>query len=686
MVDNKDIQFDVFTLKNSLSELYRGNEFIETEARVLRLIALLVAAYPSTVSRRELLDLLWPRQEISDASLTQLIRRARLLLDDDGRQPRFIKTVHGVGVRFLMEPRPVDMEAQVADTRTETSYSGVSVKRKHHRSPSWLKGVGLLFLLLLVVYYFFSSSAQNIDQTSTTTPRVALLPIENASKDDAYQWVVWGLMDMLGHQLAQTGLLNVVASKDIYQYLSGGEPHSSWQDTNNLKRDYARICGAIGCDYLLVSRLQTSEKLSKLGFYLVGKEGVYPEQLVLGGDPLQAGERLVEQVIALIQPEHPQTKKLQQTYSGNSLANQAYALGVQASLKGEYVRAQKYFGLALEEEPDFLWASYRLASATASLGDSDAASKRLTELLSNKDLPELLLRRIMDTQSMILYGEGKLQQALNLSRELRQRLQADGDATRLGGVIYWIAVIQRAQGHIDEALANLSEARSLFLKTGYTRGLALSEYILASINLDQGNILKALDGFRRAETLFRKLENKRYIAMVLLSHGNTLLRIGKSSQARQVLENARKLYAELHDKEGTLYVKAYEAEVDIDDGEYQQAIDELLKLNKELATTTLVHHKSLTSVFMARAYANLHQLDKAQEYLRVSNEYQFTPYRDVYRLLPAHIKYEQHQFEAAVNLAEEIKRRPGEWSSNAERVLAGYKKALKSNVWSPMVL
>jgi len=84
--------------------LYRGEQLLEPERREFELLRMLVEAHPETLTRRELLDGLWPRQEISDASLAQLIRRTRKLLDDDAHAPRYLKTLHGIGLRLIPEP------------------------------------------------------------------------------------------------------------------------------------------------------------------------------------------------------------------------------------------------------------------------------------------------------------------------------------------------------------------------------------------------------------------------------------------------------------------------------------------------------------------------------------------------------------------------------------------------------
>ncbi len=84
--------------------LYHGQQLLEPDRREFELLRLLVEAHPETIGRRELIDRLWHNQEISDASLAQLVRRTRKLLGDDAKNPRYIKTLHGIGLRLIPSP------------------------------------------------------------------------------------------------------------------------------------------------------------------------------------------------------------------------------------------------------------------------------------------------------------------------------------------------------------------------------------------------------------------------------------------------------------------------------------------------------------------------------------------------------------------------------------------------------
>ena len=61
----------------------------------------LVQRKQEVIPKGELLSLVWPEAFVVDANLNVLIGEIRRALDDDPRQPRYIRTVHGVGYAFF---------------------------------------------------------------------------------------------------------------------------------------------------------------------------------------------------------------------------------------------------------------------------------------------------------------------------------------------------------------------------------------------------------------------------------------------------------------------------------------------------------------------------------------------------------------------------------------------------------
>ena len=69
--------------------------------RYFDLLVLLIERRPTAVSRTEIFDRVWTDVVVSDGALSQAIRTLRRTLEDDSREPIFIRTVSRHGYSFL---------------------------------------------------------------------------------------------------------------------------------------------------------------------------------------------------------------------------------------------------------------------------------------------------------------------------------------------------------------------------------------------------------------------------------------------------------------------------------------------------------------------------------------------------------------------------------------------------------
>lgn len=79
-------------------------ELSKTEARCLRI---LTENRGRTVTRELLIDSIWDgdSQYVDGHALTVTVKRLRDKLGEDGSEPRYLKTVYGIGYRFTGEDR-----------------------------------------------------------------------------------------------------------------------------------------------------------------------------------------------------------------------------------------------------------------------------------------------------------------------------------------------------------------------------------------------------------------------------------------------------------------------------------------------------------------------------------------------------------------------------------------------------
>lgn len=102
-------------------ELAKGGVVRPVEPQVFDLLRLLIENRDRVVSRDEIISRIWGGRFISDAAVSSRIKSARQAIGDDGDSQQFIRTLHGVGYRFVGEVSlaapPAAAEPQSAQTR-----------------------------------------------------------------------------------------------------------------------------------------------------------------------------------------------------------------------------------------------------------------------------------------------------------------------------------------------------------------------------------------------------------------------------------------------------------------------------------------------------------------------------------------------------------------------------------------
>ena len=103
-LDDGILQFDGFRLDIDAGELRREDRVVEVEPQVFDLIVLLARNPKRVISRDEIIELIWNGRIVSESAIANRVSLARRALGDDGKNQRYIKTVHGRGFRFEAEP------------------------------------------------------------------------------------------------------------------------------------------------------------------------------------------------------------------------------------------------------------------------------------------------------------------------------------------------------------------------------------------------------------------------------------------------------------------------------------------------------------------------------------------------------------------------------------------------------
>jgi DNA-binding winged helix-turn-helix (wHTH) protein len=97
------VRFGPFIVDGETRQLLREGSALHLSPKAFDLLCNLIESRPKVMDKTALQARMWPNTYVVDANLNVLIGEIRRAIADDARQPRFIRTVHGVGYAFCGE-------------------------------------------------------------------------------------------------------------------------------------------------------------------------------------------------------------------------------------------------------------------------------------------------------------------------------------------------------------------------------------------------------------------------------------------------------------------------------------------------------------------------------------------------------------------------------------------------------
>jgi DNA-binding winged helix-turn-helix (wHTH) protein len=97
------VRFGDFVFDRGTRQLRRGDEERPLGPKAFELLDLLLSQRPNVIARERIRLRLWPRVVVSESTLATVVADLRDALEDDAKEPRFLRTVHGVGYAFCGE-------------------------------------------------------------------------------------------------------------------------------------------------------------------------------------------------------------------------------------------------------------------------------------------------------------------------------------------------------------------------------------------------------------------------------------------------------------------------------------------------------------------------------------------------------------------------------------------------------
>ncbi|MEZ5464162.1 MAG: winged helix-turn-helix domain-containing protein [Lysobacteraceae bacterium] len=373
-------RFGEFLLDPGRRALYRDGERVELQPKVFDLIVYLVEQRERAVSKDELQDTVWPRQVITETALTRAVMKARKALDDDASQPRMIATLQTHGYHFIA---PVQVES-----RTPSYDSTVIVEAGERPPPEaeattrprdwpWLPIALVLLLGAVVVLWLWRREATEAPLLAGgEIARLAILPVDNASGDNRFDWARLGLVAGVSDYLETTRAAETVPLRNVTRLIDNQSPPlDSDADLGALVRRFAVTDGAT---HVVAASIEADAGALRLRYRLVDAAGNVRHRTLVGDSPTRLMSGLAADLAAQFDAGGER-----RNVPDDEFANEAYLRGKAAMLSGDYDGAVTLFESALSQAPGALWPRLELALIARNRRQFDDAEAQFGALIDD---------------------------------------------------------------------------------------------------------------------------------------------------------------------------------------------------------------------------------------------------------------------------------------------------------------
>lgn len=528
------------------------------EKKTFEVLLYLIRNRLRVVTRDELLDNVWTGRVVSYSVLARSIMKARRAIASGTTQ---IETVHGVGYKFVgevAEVTPPAVPAQPNATRLP-------------RRAWWAIAGSLAGLVVGILALYLLSQAPPVAQP------VAVLPVSNQTQQSDLKWVEHGLGAVLAEAMADNAGVWVIPNKQVEALLSDS-PDTAPALADNL-----------GADRLIESALTREEGQFHLIARVVnlGTERVDHEVRVSGTDPValvaEAGSKLAARITTT-------NVVSQHLVSQDAFANEAYAKGQDAMLKGHAPAAEDYFKAALRQDHSLIGAEFGLASAVRDQGRYGEATEyyeRLRQLAQDKGL-DRLEADVLHAMALTEWRRSDLDQARQLE-EQSMNVRGTADPIATGASELFLGILASRRSEYQKAASHYANALAAYQQAGYLPGQASTYNSLGVLAWRQFDISTSEAMHERALDIRTRLGQDRQIAASLNNLGTIAAFRGQLETAVDLYQQALALRRQLSDPAGIASTLRNLADLDIRLGHLDQAkvkIDEArdiaLLLNDEV--------------------------------------------------------------------------------------------------------
>lgn len=383
-------KFSDFTLDASEHRLLQGNREIYLPPRTFDTLLYLVNRHGHLVTKNELLETLWADSFVTENALTRCIKEVREALADDFHQPRYIRTVHRVGYKFIADveeitPQSDDDKKELAATEVipnespgqigEVAERGAAPAdpardQEREKSRSRLSALTVLVASIVAVSLVGFGLLAYYSRTSQVTPApqittIAVLPFKPLAAEARDESLELGMAETLITALGKISQITVRPISAVRQYTA--------LDQDALKAGREQRVDAVleGSIQKLGDRLRVTVRLLRVrdGVQLwADKFDQNSTDIFLIQDSIS--ERVAETLAVRLTGQ--QKELLNKRYTSDTEAYQLYLRGryfLNKSTEEDLRKSTAYFEQALQQDPNYALAYTGLADSYVQLAN-----------------------------------------------------------------------------------------------------------------------------------------------------------------------------------------------------------------------------------------------------------------------------------------------------------------------------
>lgn len=449
-------EFGPFRVDPEKEILLRGGEPVPLTPKSFQILLVLVRHNKEVVTKDDLMKMIWPDTFVEEANLSRNIFLLRKALGESPQDHQYIVTVPGRGYRFIASVEGVNGGPDAIQQKTTKS----ALRRwglPLVAAAILLAGVAFSIIAALAASNWAPISRWRTGASARPIESLAVLPLENLSRDPEQEYFSDGMTDALTSQLFKMGALRVTSLTSAMRY-------------KGTKKSLPEIGRELNVDGLIEGSVMRSGNRVRIVVHLIQAQTdqhvwteTYERDLAdilrLQSDVSQA---VAQQVRAQLTPA--QQARLRNAPAVDPQAYDAYLKGrgyepanTQAAIK----HAQAYYEEAIRRDPKFAPAYVGLAICYLDLGLQRWLPPQEAYRLGSEAVQKALQLddSLAQAHSKLGYLEWRYgwdwQRA---EKELRRAIELNSDCFCSREMLVWYSAWS---GRHSEALAELEEMRRI---------------------------------------------------------------------------------------------------------------------------------------------------------------------------------------------------------------------------------